>query len=320
MVENSVIPIAFLLDLILGDPHWLPHPVRWMGQCIVIYEKHVRSRQYSLTWAGIVLAVGFPVCVWLISFFLLKTLYQLNVTAGWLIEIWLVYQCVSAQGLIRETRKVYHALHDGHMEKARHLLAMIVGRDTDRLEETEISRAAVETVAEGTVDGVLSPLFFAAIGAAPLALAYKAVNTLDSMVGYKNERYMDFGWASAKLDDLVNWIPARLSIVLIPLAAILVGQNAGNSFRIGFRDRLKHTSPNAGHAEAAYAGALGVRLGGRNVYQGLVSQKPILNVEGDSAQPSHILKSWNTLLLTSILFIALTYIMNWLIVVGFDSI
>jgi adenosylcobinamide-phosphate synthase len=277
MVEYFIIPCAVILDFLLGDPYWMPHPVRIMGWCIATYEKCVRYINAPLFLSGIVLSIGFPLLVWTITDRYLHMIHQYNETLRWAIEIWIVYQCISIRSLIDETHKVYTHLTNRNIEQARSDLSMIVGRDTDRLPENEISRATVETIAEGTVDGVFSPLFYAFLGGAPLVLAFKVISTLDSMVGYKNRTYIDFGWASAKFDDVANWVPARLSIVIIPIAALFLGMNSIQAFIVGFRDRLKHTSPNAGHAEAAYAGALGVQLGGKNMYGGIVNSKPFLN-------------------------------------------
>ncbi len=207
--------------------------------------------------------------------------------------------------MIDETQKVYRALRTRGIQEARDSLSMIVGRDTGNLNDTDISRATVETIAEGTVDGVFSPIFFYAVGGLPLAWAFKAVSTLDSMVGYKNKQYRDFGWASARLDDLANWIPARLSIVIIPAAALCIGQDSRNALRIGFRDRLKHSSPNAGHAESAYAGALGVYLGGTSFYGGQRNVKPVLNEGERSPSSKDIKQAWFLLIVSTILFIGL---------------
>ncbi len=312
MPDYSVILIALLLDLMLGDPRWLPHPVRWMGWCITKFESYVRSKRCPLKMAGVLLAVGLPACVWLLAFITLSVAGYFSSFLRGMLEIWLVYQCVSVRGLIDETRKVYNALQTEEIEQARQHLSMIVGRDTDHLNGSEIARATVETIAEGSVDGVSSPIFWAAIGGAPLAMAFKAVSTLDSMVGYKNERYEDFGWASAKLDDIANWIPARLSIIIIPIAALFTGQNARRSFRVGIRDRLKHSSPNAGHAEAAYAGAFNVQLGGPSTYQGHVSNKPILNSNGYSVQQDHIIRAWKLLFVSSMILILFYSILCYL--------
>ncbi len=303
MLDCVIIPTALILDFMLGDPHWLPHPVRWMGRGISKYETYVRAKGYSLKISGIILAFGLPAGVWSLTF---KTLYAIDIfneSLRWVIEVWLVYQCISVRGLYDETQKVFQALHSGEIEQARQHVSEIIGRDTDHLNESEISRAAVETIAEGTVDGVFSPLFYAAIGGAPLALAYKAISTLDSMVGYKNKQYADFGWASAKLDDLANWIPARLAVLMVPIAAAIAGLNVRESWRVGLRDRLKHPSPNAAHAEAAFAGAMDVRLGGSNFYQGVEKRKPVLNSEGVIATQAHIRQSWRLLFLSSLLIV-----------------
>ena len=311
MINCFHILAALLLDSLLGDPHWIPHPVRWMGRFISGYEKFIRDRGYPLKLAGIFLALGLPAAVWSLTFLALSILAVFHETLRTAGEIWLIYQSVSIRGLIEETVKIYTALCDDAIEKAREFLSMVVGRDTQNLDETEIARATIETIAEGSVDGVFSPLFYAVIGGAPLALAFKAVNTLDSMIGYKNEKYCDFGWASAKMDDVSNWIPARISILVIPLAAWLTGSNGWNSLRVGFRDRLKHPSQNSAHAESAYAGALGIQLGGCSFYQGIRSNKPLLNAVGNKAKKEHVLQSYRLLVVSSVLFYFVMFSLNY---------
>src|SRR3989304_3957317 len=189
---------------------------------------------------------------------------------------------VSVKSLADESKKILTALKENDLMKARKALSLIVGRDTANLSQEQIVRACVETVAEGSVDGVLSPLFYAFVGGPSAAMAYKAVNTLDSMVGYKDEKYIRFGWASARLDDLANYIPARISAVLIPIASFLCGCHFKGSLRIAFRDGRKHESPNSGIPEAAIAGALGVQIGGPRKYQGEIVEKPFI---GDAQNP-----------------------------------
>lgn len=308
MKANFTIPAAMILDFILGDPQRIPHPVRGMGWCILQWEKFIRARLYPLKTAGITLAFGLPFAVWVLAALGMYCASKCHETVRLALEVWLIYQCISIRGLIDETWKIHEALFVKDIDDARMCLSRVVGRDTQNLEETDIARATVETIAEGSVDGVFSPLFFAALGGAQLALAFKAVSTLDSMIGYKNDRYMEFGWASAKLDDLANWIPARLSLLVIPAAAFLTGLNGWRSLSTGFRDRRKHPSPNAGHAESAYAGALGIQLGGVNYYQGVKSDKPALNTEGDRPNKNHIIQSFGLLVVSSILFLCIVFI------------
>jgi len=274
--------LAYILDLLVGDPPWLPHPVRGIGYAITKTESCLRSLKIGERLAGGILAIFMVGSVFFISTELVNLAYQVYPGLSTGLSVLLIFTTLSIRSLYQESIKVYQALHDGDIPRARREVGRIVGRDTETLDASEITRAAVETVAESTVDGVVSPLFFAFLGGAPLALAYKAVNTLDSMVGYRNEKYIRFGWASARLDDLANFIPARITGVLMPLAALLCGENGRAALKIVLRDGQKNPSPNSGIPEAAVAGALGVQLGGLNFYQGRPSPKPAI---GDRTRP-----------------------------------
>lgn len=276
---------AFLLDRLIGDPPSLPHPVRFIGAYISSFEKHVwklAKSELGEKAAGILLLITTVGFSYLMTWSVLKLAAQINPYLYHGINIMLMYTCIAARCLSLEGDRIYYALKEGDLQKSRRLLSMIVGRDTESLEPGEIARGAVETVAENTSDGVVAPLFYMFIGGAPLAMAYKAVNTLDSMVGYKNERYLNFGWASARFDDAANYIPARLTGILMVLASLLLGMNCKNSLHILIRDRRNHSSPNSGYPEAAAAGALGVQLGGTNYYFGKPVEKPTI---GDPLRP-----------------------------------
>jgi adenosylcobinamide-phosphate synthase len=259
------------LDLALGDPRWLPHPVRGFGRFVTLAERVWRATGLPLRLSGILFwisTVGLAVLI-------------VRLTLPWMTVYW-IYALLACRDLDVEAGHVIAALRRDDLEDARHKLSWIVGRDTARLREPEILRATIETVAENLGDAVVAPLFYLAL-AGPLGMAaYKAINTLDSMVGYRNERYREFGWASARIDDIVNYIPARLTAVLIWVTALLPGFDARRSFRITLRDGGSQPSPNAGYPEAAVAGALGVRLGGLNFYQGVPSKKAYL---GDAVIP-----------------------------------
>ena len=278
--------IGFVLDMIFGDPHWAPHPVRAIGKLIGALEGPLR-RAFPKTERG-ELAAGVALVVLVVAIPTLLTVLLLRLcglVSPWLAlaaESVLCYQLLAAKALRDESMKVYAALKGGSLEDGRRAVSMIVGRDTQALDETGVVKAAVETVAENTSDGVIAPLLFLALGGAPLGMAYKAVNTMDSMVGYKNEQYLFFGRAAAKLDDVVNFIPARLAGALMCLAAPLAGGDGREAWRIFRRDRKNHKSPNSAHTEAACAGALHIQLGGPSYYFGQLVPKPTM---GDALRP-----------------------------------
>ncbi len=267
---------AFALDLLLGDPRQWPHPVRWMGTAATKLEILCYGRFRSLKVTGLVANVVLVTGTYALTDVALEFSEIVHPTLGWCLEAYLIYTALSIRGLYDESRPVRVHLESENLVAARKSLSWIVGRDTKNLNEKEIIRATVETVAENTVDGVIAPLFYACIGGAPLAMAYKCVNTLDSMFGYRNERYREFGWASARLDDAANWIPARIGGLLLVLAALIAGQDAHRAWATMRKDGQNHYSPNAGIPEAAAAGALGVRLGGSQFYQGVWIEKPTL--------------------------------------------
>ncbi|HYE82746.1 MAG TPA: adenosylcobinamide-phosphate synthase CbiB [Clostridia bacterium] len=276
---------AFLADFLIGDPASWPHPVRLIGAYISFFEKHAIKASKSepaLKAAGVLLLITTVGLAFLSSWYTLKL-------AGWIspylyhvLNILLLYTCIAARCLSDEGRRIYLALKEEGLDKGRKLLSMVVGRDTDSLNESGVTRGAVETIAENTSDGVIAPLFYMFIGGAPLAMAYKAVNTLDSMIGYKNERYLHFGRAAALFDDAANYIPARITGILIVLASLLMGLDYKSSLRTLLRDSRNHSSPNSGFPESAVAGALGVQLGGTNHYFGKPVEKPTI---GDPLRP-----------------------------------
>jgi adenosylcobinamide-phosphate synthase len=279
---TAVVLAAIVLDLFLGDPRWFPHPVVGIGRLITFLEPRLRRLIPSERVAGIVLLVVTVGITFGLALAILQGAYALNSVVGFAVAVVLAWNCLAARSLHRESRLVADALGRGDIDGARRALSFIVGRDTAALEEPEIWRGVVETVAENTSDGVIAPLLCLMVGGPPLALAYKAVNTLDSMVGYKNERYLRLGWASARFDDLVNWIPARLTGLLMVVAASVVGLSGRNAWRIMLRDGRNHSSPNSGIPEAAVAGALMVQLGGMNYYFGRPVAKPTI---GDPDKP-----------------------------------
>jgi adenosylcobinamide-phosphate synthase len=243
---------------------------------ISLLEKLLRRLVRNERFGGLLLLVGVVGTTSVLAVLLLKGACAINSYAGFAVAVVLSWTCLAARSLHRESKPVADSLLAGNLEDARRYLSRIVGRDTEQLEEREIWRALVETVAENTSDGVIAPLFCLMLGGPALGLAYKAVNTLDSMVGYKNDRYFRFGWASARFDDLANWLPARITGVLMIAAAPLAGLSGRNALRVMLRDGANHSSPNSGIPEAAVAGALGVRLGGSNRYFGVTVEKPTI--------------------------------------------
>ena len=272
----SILIIAYGLDLIVGDPRWMPHPVRWIGYAIDRGEALLRR---MIAWeyvAGGLLVVAIVAGALGSSWLVIKICFSLSHLLGVAVSIFILFACISTKDLAVESREVLRALEKKDIPLARQKVGMIVGRDTDKLTEPEIIRAAIECVAENTVDGIISPLFFALLGGVPLAAAYRAVNTLDAMIGHKTERYIRFGWVAAKVDDWANFIPARLSGILFPLAAGLSGFSLKDSLRIAWKDGYRTAHPNSGVPEASMAGALGVQLGGMNSYKGMPVPTPLM--------------------------------------------
>ncbi len=254
--------IALGLDFVIGDPRWLPHPVRLIGRLIAALEKWTRRLIPATRLAGTVTALSVIAISALTAAALIGIAARIDPLLGDVVGIAILYTTIAARDLAHHSRAVFRALTAGDLPEARQRVSWMVGRDTERLTEAETVRAAVESVAENSVDGVIAPLFFAALGGPVAAIAYKAVNTLDSTIGYKNERYIDFGRTAARIDDAANYFPARLAAPLIAMAAGLLGFRAAAAWRISRRDGRRHPSPNSGISEAAFAGALGVRLGG----------------------------------------------------------
>lgn len=289
---------AYLLDARAGDPENYPHPVRLMGRLIELLERRLRPPQPDEALemhAGRVLAGavvgGVYLCARLVMFLPGKTIT----------ETFLLYTSIARKDLERSALRVAKSLEDGDMEGARAHLAVLVGRDTEGLDEYGICRAAVESVAENMVDGVLAPLLWAAVGGAPAALAFKASSTLDSMIGHRDERYIHLGKCSARLDDLAIFPAARLSIPLVAAAAGLCKYDGLAALRTGLKDRLKHPSPNSAHPEAAFAGALGLKLGGASFYGGSVRDLPVIGDGIWDAEPRHIRDAVRLLNMASVL-------------------
>ncbi len=278
MKDVTLLGLALVLDAVAGDPRWLPHPVIWMGSLIATLEKRLNhgDSSRSLRWRGILTVL---IVVFLTGGLSWGLIYGAGLIAPWLtwmVTVVMLYYSLAGKSLAQAALAVARPLQAGDIPAARLAIAMYVGRDTDHLSEGEIVRAAVETVAENYSDGFVAPLFYAILGGAPLAMIYKSINTMDSMLGYKNPRYLNFGWAAARLDDLANFVPARIAAVFLLLAGITTGKNPWPALRTWRLDAAKHPSPNGGATEAVMAGLLGVALGGVNHYGGIVSERGVL--------------------------------------------
>ncbi len=278
--------IGFCLDMVFGDPHWLPHPIRLIGAMISSLEKLMRkcfpSTKGGELFGGTVLAVFVPAVSMAVPFFLLWLAGFLHPYVRLAVGSIMCYQLMAAKSLRVESMKVCARLVEGDLDGARKAVSMIVGRDTDKLLEEGVAKAAVETVAENTSDGVIAPMFYMALGGPVLGFFYKAVNTMDSMIAYKNDRYLYFGRAAARLDDLCNFIPARLSAALMILASGFLRLDIRGAIKIYHRDRYNHKSPNSAQTESVCAGALGVELAGDAWYFGVLHKKETI---GDGKRP-----------------------------------
>jgi adenosylcobinamide-phosphate synthase len=299
MISPASLALSYALDWLVGDPLWLPHPVRWIGRMIAVGERVLRRfartprREFvagvllTLSVVGTFAAGGWGLVFWL---------GQMNQPLAFMVSLYLAASTLATRSLLDEARAVSRCLAQGDLPSARERLARIVGRDTHDLDEREMTRAAIETVAESASDGIVAPMFYLATGGVPAALAYKAVNTLDSMVGHRCKRYEFFGKCAARLDDAMNFVPARLTALLLVSAAWTLHLDWRGAWRIMRRDGAKHTSPNAGRPEAAMAGALGVRLGGTNFYDGEAHEGQHL---GDAQSPLDMQALRNSLRLTA---------------------
>lgn len=299
--------LAVILDWIIGDPYWFPHPVIYIGKLIKALEnagrKYIKQKEIMKIYGGIIVLI---VCA--VSFFIPFIILQLSKPVPFIyhsFNVLILWTTIAAKCLHVEGKKVYTSLEKGDIKEARIKLSYIVGRDTSELPENEIIRADVETVAENTSDGVIAPLLFAAIGGAPLAMLYKGINTMDSMLGYMNEKYRDIGFLPAKTDDVFNFIPARVTGVLMSLCAPLVQGNISSSLKIMIRDRRNHKSPNCAYPEGAAAGALRVQLGGTNRYFGELVEKPTIGDRIKELNKEHIKETIKLMYAAEILFIAI---------------
>ena len=307
MIDYCILSLiaAFTLDFLLGDPYWLPHPIRWMGRGIEILEPGFRQLHIPLLLSGALMTILFVSATFLLTFGLVRLSGYIHPMLELIINTILIFYCISPISLDRSARDVLDRLLNGDISGARSRVGLIVGRDTNSLGFSGVRRAVVETVAENFVDGVAAPLFYAIIGGAPLAMAYKMINTFDSMIGHKNERYFQFGKFAARLDDGANFLPARLVVPVISLAAHLLGRSGNLAFVTALSEGANHSSPNAGYPEAAFAGALAVRLNGPGHYGGIRVEKPFIGKRFGPITDGDILRACDLMLLSSVLWLGI---------------
>ncbi|MDN3015266.1 adenosylcobinamide-phosphate synthase CbiB [Paenibacillus sp. BSR1-1] len=301
------ITIAYIIDLLIGDPPRWPHPVRWIGSMISFIEVRLNNGE-SKKLKGVIMLLFVLFISFIVCLLIVLIGYKIHPIAGICIESMIIATTIAQKSLKKAALEVYLPLKKGDLMDARIKLSYIVGRDTDSLNEGEIARGAIETVAENTSDGVTAPLFWALIGGAPLAIVYRATNTCDSMVGHVNDKYKEFGWASAKWDDLMNWIPSRITGFFMLIANRPEHMSLRMAWAILYRDAKKHPSPNSGWGEAAVAAIIGIQLGGINYYKGMISNRakmgePILPIHS-----GHIIKANEILSKTVVLFLLFLWI------------
>ena len=309
MLHLAAIIAGFILDLIFGDPHWLPHPICLIGNLIGFIEGNLRPKLAPNKNALLLGGALMVVIVLVISFAVpMAILLAAGMVSPWLafaLETLMCYQIFATKCLRDESMKVYDALHNNDLADARVKLSWIVGRDTKNLDEEEITKGAVETVAENTADGIIAPMFYMFLGGVPLAFLYKGINTMDSMVGYKNDKFLYFGRCAAKLDDLANLLPARITGLVMIAAAFLLGLNGPGAWKIFWRDRYNHLSPNSAMTESVTAGALNIQLGGDHFYFGKLVHKDTIGDDIRPVCPEDIKKTNNLLYMTAVLCLVL---------------
>ena len=312
------ISAAYVADLLFGDPPGYPHPVKWIGRTISFLEKKLLQRAHTPRMqrlSGVILAATIVSGAGISTWAIIRMAGWVHPVFSSVISIFFAYTTLATRNLYDEPRKVIRALEQEDLALARKQIGFLVGRETNHLDEKEICRALIETVSENTSDGIVAPLFYLVIGGPPLAMAYKALNTLDSMVGYRNDRYRYLGWASARGDDLANLIPSRLTALLFVLSSFTLRKNWRGAWRAARRDGRKHPSPNSGYPEAAMAGALGVQLGGKNFYFGRVEEKPLIGeperpIDRNVAKESLNLMLVNSLIAVIIVILVQMYFIN----------
>ncbi len=322
-ILTGILPLlfGFLLDCLLGDPYSLPHPVRLIGKTISLFERFFRKLLPRkeilggfLLWISVVIvSTGIPLVILILC-------YHISRWAGIAMESIFCYYLMAPKCLHTESMKVFYALEQHDIAKARNCVAMIVGRDTAVLDEKGIVKATVETIAENTSDGVTAPLFYMTFGGAVSGFLYKAVNTMDSMLGYKNEKYLYFGKFSAKADDIFNFIPSRMTALLMIISARIIGLDGKHAFQIWLRDRLNHTSPNSAQTEAVCAGALHVRLGGDAYYFGKLCHKPTIGDDDREIQNVDIRKTNRLMYCTTLITLLFSVIVRTLLLLSVNAV
>lgn len=312
--------LAFIIDLILGDPYWLPHPIRYIGKLISTLESKLLKTEDSpenQKAKGVILTLVTVGTVFAFYFAVVNIGRLIHPRVAFWLEVLIFYQMLATRCLADEGLKIFKALKANDIEKARVQVGYLVSRETAQMTEEDIIKATIETVTENIIDGVVAPIFFAIIGGAPLGMAYKAVNTLDSMVGYKNDKYLHFGWASAKLDDILGFLPARLTGAVVIVASFLLGMDFKRAAHVLVRDRNNHASPNSPYAEAPAAGALRIQLGGKATYFGVTTEKPTFGDDIEHIRAFHIKKAVRLLFATSALSLILLLLVKDLIIAYF---
>lgn len=307
---SFILPVSFLLDLIIGDPLALPHPVRWLGQWIEKWEPYFRKLPLTLFTSGCVFAISLICITYLITWTIVFVSNILDPYICIVMQVILIYYSISVKSLRSAAMGIYRSLKGNDIGDARIKVSQVVGRDVEYLDAKGVSRATIESVAENLVDGMISPIFFALIGGAPLAFACKMVNTLDSMIGYKDERYREFGKCAARIDDAANFIPARISIIFISLAAFISKGGMKGAFMTALDEGRNNPSPNSGFSEAAFAGALRIRLGGPSYYRGHLSEKPYIGSSFRESNTEDIKRACNLMVLSSLLWLIACWLMR----------
>ena len=313
------IVIGFMIDCLLGDPYQLPHPIRWIGNLIARLDKALYKENDSDTvkwFKGIVVVIVVLISSTICPALILLPAYSCHFVLGMIVESVMCYYLIAPRCLKDESMKVYLALKKDDVEEARKAVSMIVGRDTDLLDQEGITKAAVETVAENTSDGVTAPLMYMGIGGSVPGFFYKAANTMDSMLGYKNEKYLYFGRCAARLDDLLNYIPARITALIMIMAAPFCGLNGKNALKIWKRDRRKHESPNSAQTEAVCAGALGVRLAGDAYYFGKFHHKETIGDDTRKIEPEDIRRANRLMYVTTIMVLMMSVMIRIIVKKG----